>query len=257
MSEIAIPSFLRGALTSLNVALSDEQLERLRHYLALLLEANRRVNLTAVRDPDAAWRRLVLDSLTLAPGLEPLGEGATLIDVGSGGGIPGIPLAIARPDVRVTLLEATGKKTRFLEQCAATLSLANVSVVNDRAEHVGQDKRHRQQYDLATARAVGSVAEVLEYTLPLVKVGGRVLALKGRAGERELAEASDALATLGAGEVQVFEAYPEPIGHADDTPEAAGASEDDEALLILSIVKERPTPRAYPRRPGLPRQQPL
>ncbi|MFW6060917.1 MAG: 16S rRNA (guanine(527)-N(7))-methyltransferase RsmG [Phycisphaeraceae bacterium] len=243
---MSIPDFVRPTLQRLDVALDEAQLERLARYLDLLLEANRRVNLTAVREPEAAWHRLILDSLTLAPGLEPLGEGAALIDIGSGGGLPGIPLAIARPDLHFTLLEATGKKARFLQQCVDELPLTNAHVLNDRAEHVGQDAAHRQRYELAMARAVGSVAEVLEYALPLVKVGGRVLAMKGKAGESELAAAGDALSVLGAGEVQVIEAYP-------DEPADPAARE----LIVISVVKDRPTPRAYPRRAGLPRHEPL
>ena len=244
------PDFVSHVLQRLGVVLSDEQLQRLARYLDMLLAANQRVNLTAVREPEAAWHRLILDSLTLVPGLEPLEEGSTLIDIGSGGGLPGIPLAIARPDLRFTLLEATGKKTRFLQQCVDELPLPNVTVLNDRAEHVGQDYTHRQQYDLAMARAVGAVSEVLEYAMPLVKVGGRVLAMKGKAGERELTEAGDALSLLGAGDVQIVEAYPEPPAEEADDPAAR-------ELIVISIVKDRPTPTAYPRRPGLPRHEPL
>ena len=257
MSEPTVPTFVAPTLRNLDVSLDEAQQQTLARYLDMMLAANRRVNLTAVREPDAAWKRLILDSLTLVPGLEPLEPGATLIDIGSGGGLPGIPLAIARPDLRVTLLEATGKKARFLQQCADELPLENVSVVNERAEHVGQDKAHREKYDLAVVRAVGSVSELLEYAMPLVKTGGRVLAMKGSAGERELAAASDALSVLGAGDVQLIEAYP-------PADEAAGADQADipadardEELVILSIVKEHATPRSYPRRAGVPRHEPL
>lgn len=243
-----IPDSVSAALQRLDVPLDNEQRRHLARYLDMLLEANRRVNLTAVREPEAAWHRLILDSLTLVAGLDPLEEGASLIDIGSGGGLPGIPLAIARPDLRFTLLEATGKKTRFLQQCVDELPLSNVAVLNDRAEHVGQDRTHRQRYDLAMARAVGSVSEVLEYAMPLVKVGGRVLAMKGKAAEREVAEASDALSVLGAGDVQLVEAYPD--AEQGDDPAAR-------ELIVISVYKQRPTPAMYPRRPGLPRHEPL
>ncbi len=136
-----VPDFVPATLQRCGVTLDDEQLGLLARYLNMLLETNQRVNLTAVREPDAAWRRLILDSLTLVPGLEPLSAEATLIDIGSGGGLPGIPLAIARPDLRFTLLEATGKKTRFLQQCVDELPLKNTTVLNDRAEPVGQNRR--------------------------------------------------------------------------------------------------------------------
>ncbi len=239
---MAIPAFVAETLADLEVTLSDAQLGLLADYVDRLLEANRRMNLTAAREPAAAWRRLILDSLTLVPGLEPVEAGARLIDVGTGGGIPGVPLAIARPDVHVTLLDATGKKVRFLEQCIEALPLANATAIQGRAEELGRDPAHRGRYDLATARAVGPVAEVLEYRLPLVRVGGRVLAMKASQAERELGEAGDALAILGAGEVQLVEAYPPAFG---------------QELVVISIVKERPTPEGYPRRPGVPRQSPL
>ena len=238
----AVPSFVQDELPRLGVEAAPAMLERLAVYLDQLLEANRRFNLTAVRDRETAWRRHVIDSLTLLAGLETLPAGATIIDVGSGGGLPGIPLAIARPDLRVTLLEATGKKARFLEQCVATLALGNVQVVQDRAEHAGQSAAHRGRYDVAVCRALGPMNVLAEYTLPLVKQGGRVLAMKGPTVERELDAAADALATLGAGDLAVIDAYPPGF---------------DRHTVIVSIVKDRPTPRAYPRLPGVPKQSPL
>ncbi len=213
------------------------------HYLDLLLEANARFNLTAVRERDTAWQRLILDSLTLQEALAQLPPGSRVIDVGTGGGIPGVPLAINLPGMQFTLLDATGKKVRFLEQAIATLSLPNVQAIQDRAETLGRNGQHRQHYDAAVSRAVGTVSEVLEYTLPLVKVGGQVLLLKGAEAQEQLAAAGDALDVLGAGDVAVFDAYPQGTG--------------DRDLVIISVLKDRPTPAAYPRRPGVPKGQPL
>ena len=120
------------------MTLSDDLLNKLAQYLAILLDANKQFNLTSIRDPDDAWRLHIIDSLTLLPGLEGMSPSTTVIDVGSGGGLPGIPLAIARPDLSVTLLEATGKKAEFLRRCVAELPLPNVSVIQDRAENTGQ-----------------------------------------------------------------------------------------------------------------------
>ena len=237
-----IPSFVHTDLGALGVSLPDAAVDTLSRYLDLLLAANRRVNLTGIRDRDEAWRRHIIDSLTLLPGLAELPDGATVIDVGSGGGLPGVPVAIALPNVRVTLLEATGKKANFLGECVEQLGLGNVQVVQDRAEAAGQDRAHRQRYDAAICRAIGPMRDLLEYTLPLVAVGGRVLAMKGPKAEAELRQASDALWTLGAGELQVFDAYPEGFGR---------------HTVIVCITKARLTPKAYPRRPGLPRQDPL
>lgn len=236
--EQAPPQTFLDACRTVGLTITDAQHAALGRYLHRLLETNKQFNLTAIRDADEAWMRHILDSLSLLPFLEGV---ETFIDVGSGGGLPGIPVAIVRPDLRVTLLEATGKKARFLASTAAALGLSNVTVLNDRAETVGQDKAHRARYDAAAARAVGPLRSLLELTLPLVKVGGIVLAMKGRQAERELQEAGDALMTLGAGEVHVYEALP---------------GLEDEASIVM-IEKASTTPRPYPRLPGIPKHQPL
>ncbi len=210
----------------------------LHRYVGLLLEANQTVNLTSLRDRDQAWERHVLDSLTLLPLLRPLEPGARLIDVGSGGGLPGVPLAICRPDLRVTLLEATERKARFLARCVAELPLPGASVLCERAERAARDPQHREGYDAATCRAVGPLREILEYTLPFLKVGGRLLAMKGRKAEEELAAAENALRLLGG-------------GIAEKVATAGGAG------LVLVIRKERPVGDSYPRPPGRPRKRPL
>lgn len=242
LGPVSIPDFMVGDLAKLGLQLDPQTLDCLARYLGQLLDANHRVNLTAIKEPDVAWRRLITDSLTLLPGLEDLPAGARVIDIGTGGGLPGMPLAIARPDLAFTLLDATGKKTAFLTDCVASLGLKNVSVIQDRAEKLGHDPGHRQQYDLATIRAVGKVAEIAEYAMPLVKVGGRMLAMKGTQAERELAEAGDALSILGAGDLALIDGYPEGF---------------ESELVIISVVKDRPTPKAYPREPGTPRKSPL
>ncbi len=242
MAQDAIPIFVRDGLAELEIVAPASLPDRLARYLDLVLTTNEKFNLTAVRDRDQAWQRLILDSLTLVAGLVDLPEGAKLIDVGSGPGVPGIPIAMAMPGLKVTLLEATGKKARFLEQCVATLELTSVHVVNDRAETVGQQAKHRQAYDAAVARGVGPLNRGLEYMLPLVRVGGRVLTLKGSEAQQELDEAADAMATLGAGELQVVDAYPQ---------------DRDPNTVIVSLIKERPTPKTYPRLPGVPKRSPL
>lgn len=227
-----------GACTTVGLSLSDDELHKLGQYLALLLSTNQQFNLTAITAPDAAWMRHVLDSLSVLAYIE---SAQQIIDVGSGGGLPGLPLAICCPDKTFVLLEATGKKARFLQTAAAELGLNNVTVHHNRAETIGQQALHRQKYDVAMARAVGPMRVLLELALPLVKIGGRVLAMKGRRVVDELDEAGDAMMLLGAGAVEVYEALP---------------GLEDEAVIV-EIVKDRTTPRTYPRRPGEPKTNPL
>ena len=242
LAESAIPDFVRQELAALELALPDEVLPALARYLDLLLEANETTNLTAVRDRDAAWSRLIIDSLTVLPGLDMLDPASHVIDIGTGGGMPGIPIAIARPNLNVTLLESTGKKVRLLEQFIDQLSLSNVQAIQQRAETLAHNEKHRAMYDAAVSRAIGRMSAVLEYSLPLLKVGGRVLAMKGPRLETELDEAGDALDILGAGDLQVIDAYPEGF---------------DNDLVIASILKQRPTPDRYPRNASQMRQKPL
>lgn len=237
-----IPNFIHQELHQLDIELTPAQLDQLARYLALVLDENRTTNLTAVRDEDAAWRRLIIDSLTVLPGLDELEPGSRVIDVGSGAGLPGLPVAIARPNLKVTLLESTGKKADFIQRAIHALGLTNAAVLQDRAETVGQSPQHREMYDACINRAVGPMNVLLEFALPLVMVGGRVLAMKGPRVEEELGEAGDALSILGAGDLAVIDAYPESFGN---------------DLVIVSIIKESATPPEYPRLPGVPKKQPL
>jgi 16S rRNA (guanine527-N7)-methyltransferase len=218
------------------IAFDPGDLEALGTYLSLLLEANTRFNLTAVTDPDMAWTKHVFDSLTLLPYVVGA-EARQVIDVGSGGGLPGVPLALALPEVDFTLLEATGKKAAFLCDVAQRLEMANVEVVNDRAETIGRDREnHREQYDLVVARAVGKLAVLAELAVPLARVGGHVAAIKGARAGREVEEAGRALHLLHG---EVVETARTPTG------------------TIVLIEKRRRTPKLYPRRPGEPKRAPL
>jgi 16S rRNA (guanine527-N7)-methyltransferase len=228
------------------------ELERLGRYLGLLLETNQTMNLTAVRDEAAAWKRHIFDSLTLVPFLADLPEGSRVIDVGSGGGLPGIPLAIALPSLRFTLLEATGKKADFLRTVARALPLPNVNVISDRAETLGHDRGtrhgqgrtpgHREVYDAVVSRAVARLPTLLELTVPFAKPpaapnpSGMVLLVKGERAQEELAEAQGALHLLKAVHTQTVET---PTGR------------------VLVIEKGAATPRIYPRANGEPKRVPL
>lgn len=238
---------------SAGIVFETGDLERLGLYLALLLDANRAVNLTAIKEPSEAWTRHLADSLTLIPTLADLEPGSKVIDVGSGGGLPGIPLAITMPDLQFTLLEATGKKADFLRAVVSGLTLGNVTVLNDRAERAAHDRGektadpskpgvmvraggHREAYDAAIARAVGRLPVIAELTVPFVRIGGRTLLVKGQQAETELAEGQGAIKRLNAVYVATVET---PTGR------------------IVVLEKGSATPRDYPRRDGEPARSPL
>ncbi len=221
------------------IELEAREIELLGKYLAALMDVNTRTNLTAIRDAEQAWDRHIFDALTLVGVLQELPESdgrRKVIDVGSGGGLPGVPLAIVMGDVDFVLLDATKKKTDFIARCAQWLGLENLSVINGRAEGVGQDKAHRGMYDGAMARAVGKVAMIAELTVPMVKVGGLVVLTKGEQAEEELKQAKKALHMLHTHHVGTVET---PTGR------------------VVVLEKQRTTPRMYPRRDGEPKRSPL
>lgn len=156
-------------------------------YVEMLLEVNRHVNLTAVRDPVEVWPRHVFDSLFALKRIK-ADRGQRAMDLGSGGGLPGIPLAVCLPDMEWTLVDSVGKKARFLETVARELDLENVRVLNVRAEELARDPAYRGGYHLITARAVARLPALLELAIPLLRVKGRFLAMKGEQAPQELAE---------------------------------------------------------------------
>ena len=189
-APLDVPADLRERLTPLGAALDDAAVAKLARYLGLLLAANAQMNLTAITDPAEAWSRHALDALSLVPLIPP---SARVIDVGSGGGVPAIPLAIARPDARFTLVEATQKKAAFLVATAAALGLANVTVRAERAEALAEGPL-RGAFDVATARAVAKLAALVPLTAPFLPRNGTFLFIKGQRADEELAEAATVLA---------------------------------------------------------------
>lgn len=235
---------LSAGARELGLDLDVEAIERLERLRDLIAEGARTASLTAVRDPEAIERRHILESLALAGELASLGllAGAPrVIDVGSGAGLPGLPLKIACPALRLTLLEAVGKKCRFLERAVAELGLGDVAVIEGRAEWLGRQAGHRDAYDLALARAVAPLPVLLEYVLPLLRPGGHFAGTKGSAARAELAASGAALRALGGEVVQERPFRPPGV-----TPQT-----------LIVVRKRGETPAAYPRRPGIPAKRPL
>lgn len=246
-APLAPPAGFAEKASGLGIEFEGEDLPRLGSYLALLMAANESMNLTAIKDAQTAWSRHVLDSLGLLAMLAELPEGARVIDVGSGGGLPGIPLAICMPHLQFTLLEATGKKAAFLERTARLLGLSNVTVLHDRAERAAHDRGKREErvegrggtreaFDAVVARAVGRLNTLAELTVPFAKIGGHILLVKGEKAAEELAEAQAALRMLNAVYVDTVE-----------TPTSR----------VIVLEKNSATPKIYPRADGEPTSRPL
>ncbi len=226
----------------LGLTLNPAQRIAFQQYSDHLREWNERANLTAITDPQAVEVRHFVDSLACLLVMKPPLSGLRIIDVGSGAGFPGLPIKIICPGVRVTLLEATGKKVAFLDHIVRQLNLEGVTLLNERAETLGQMEAHREQYDWALARAVAGMASLAEYLLPLCKIGGHCLALKGESAAQEVADAQHAITVLGGRIVQLT-----PV----ELPTVA------ETHYLVDIEKVAATPPRFPRRPGMPAKKPL
>ncbi len=235
---------------AMGIELTDDQIALFRRFQEELLDWNQRMNLTSITDPAEIETKHFLDSLSCLLAL-PRIDGRPLaawlatspkaVDIGAGAGLPGLALKIVWPGLRLTLLEATGKKCRFMQHVVDTLGLAGVTVVQARAEDFGQHAG-RIAFDLAWARAVSRLPTLLEYGLPLLKPGGWFVIQKGRDPQEELASAQAALQTLGGRLHAVM-------------PVAVPGLDAERALLV--IAKAAKTPATYPRRAGIPERQPI
>ena len=224
----------------LDFKLNNTQVSALQCYENELVEWNHRFNLTAIRNLEQIRIKHFLDSLTcLLVMREPIGR---VIDVGSGAGFPGLPLKIIFPAMQLTLVESIGKKVEFCRHIVRKLELENVEVIQERAELLGQDASHRQQYDWALARAVAIMPVLSEYLLPFVKVGGTMLALKGESAHVETHSADYAIQILG--------------GHLRKIIPVMLPGVVEERYLVV-IDKIAATPQPYPRRIGVPSKHPL
>lgn len=235
MQELADPARTFG------LDLSPSQLNAFEVYWRELSEWNTRVNLTAIVDREQVVVKHFLDSLSIAPLLRDAGAAPSLVDIGSGAGLPGLALKIALPQLRVTLVDATRKKVDFLQHMIAELGLQDISAIQARAEDLAHDPAHRERYDFAVARAVADLVVLLEYTLPFVKIGGAFIAQKGIQVEDEIRRAGPALQALGG---QVRASVP---------VELPGL----EPRHLIVVDKIAATPLTYPRRAGIPERKPI
>jgi 16S rRNA (guanine527-N7)-methyltransferase len=232
---------VQDAQTLFNVHLTGRQVIALTTYERELIEWNQKFNLTAIRDVAGIRTKHFLDSFSCVLAWKATPP-ANLIDVGTGAGFPGIPLKIIYPNTKVTLVESVGKKAMFCQHIVSLLGLDGVEVINARAEDLGQMREHRENYDWGIARAVAKMSVLSEYLLPLVQVGGSMLAQKGETGPSEVHAAEKAIKLLG-GEMRQLVPVTLP-----------GVVEERHLVLVDKVAA---TPPGYPRKPGVPGKKPL
>lgn len=240
-ASVSTKELARTVEALVGLRLTSSQLAALACYENELLEWNARINLTAIDTPETIRIKHFLDSLTclLAMKERPAGR---IIDVGSGAGFPGLPIKIVFPSIRLTLVESVGKKADFCRHVTEKLGLENVEVIQGRAEEVGQQQDHREQYDWALARAVAILPVLAEYLLPLVRIGGGMIAMKGESAPAEAHAAERAMRLLGGSLKRMI-------------PVALPGVADERYLVVIEKVVA--TPHQYPRRIGLPAKKPL
>ncbi len=188
-------SLLLSDAEKLGISLTDEQIKRFEKLAELLVEQNKTMNLTAITDPDGIAVKHFADSISALSAYE-FSENAKVLDVGTGAGFPSIPLLIARPDLQMTMIDSTAKKLKYVASTVETLGL-NAEVLHTRAEEAGQNKEYRERFDIVCSRAVAALNVLCEYCLPFVKVGGVFLAMKAAKAQEEIADAKNAIKTLG------------------------------------------------------------
>jgi len=235
-------TWMDSAREWLGITLTNAQVEMFQRFEDELLEWNQRFNLTAIRDSESVQRRHFLDSLSCLLALDPTQPPASLIDIGTGAGLPGIPLKILFPSMALTLVESIQKKANFCAHMVETLQLSDSHVLALRAEDIARDPAQRDAYALATARAVAGMPTLVEYLLPLVRVGGLAIMQKGANIEDELHQSANVIRLLGGRLRSVI-------------PLTVPGVEGNRTLVVLEKIK--PTPLGFPRRTGLAAKDPI
>ncbi len=227
-------------LASLNITLSEEQIDGFMRYYELLIEWNKVMNLTGITEFDEVIEKHFIDSLAIVKAVS-MEKINSIIDVGTGAGFPGLPIAIAFPNVHVTLLDSLMKRVKFLNEVIAACGLKNVEAFQGRAEDFGKNQNYREKYDLAVSRAVANLSPLAEYCTPYVKVGGIFIAYKSGKAEEEIQNSEKAISVLGC-EMKHIEKF---------------NLDNGDGRTLVVIEKKNRTPKKYPRKAGTPTRNPL
>lgn len=223
----------------IDIVFNDQQLNMFYDYMNLLLEWNEKINLTAIVEPEEVILKHFIDSLTINKYID---KDKSIADVGTGAGFPGIPLKIYRTDLKVTLVDSLNKRINFLNEVILKLKLDNISTVHSRVEDFGRDKKYREKFDYVTARAVANLSVLSEYLIPIAKLNGSCICMKGSNVQEELVSAKNAISIL-EGNIKKIDEFVLP-------------NSDIERNIII-IDKVNNTPGKYPRKAGMPVKEPL
>lgn len=238
---------LKNVLENMGISYDEKKDGQFAGYMDGILEWNQHVNLTAIKDREEFLEKHYIDSL-LCAGSPEFQRSETIIDVGTGGGFPGVPLAIAFPEKQFTLMDSLNKRIKIIQQLCEELGINNVTAVHGRAEELGRKKHLRESFDVCVSRAVANMSTLSEYCLPFVKVGGCFIAYKGPDCEEELMSAENAIEKLG-GSITRRENFVS-LG----MTESSGSELEHQLIFVL---KNKPTMSKYPRKPGTPAKEPI
>ena len=230
---------LKKYLEDFGLILNEKQINRFYKYMNLLIEWNKKINLTAIVDPKEIIIKHFVDSLSINKYIK---ENSKIIDIGTGAGFPGIPLKIYRDDIQITLVDSLNKRIKFLDEVIKELELQNIETIHGRAEEMGRNSKYREKFDIATSRAVANISTLSEYLIPLTKINGNCVFMKGPDVDEELNSGKNAINVLGGKVLKKEEFY---------------IPKTDIERTVIVVKKIKKTPEKYPRKPGMPSKEPI